>query len=115
GLFFERTLAKIAPLLRAHHHVGYVNLNTIVNEEGIWPLEFTCRFGCPGFAILDPLQETSWAELMKLMATRSAPAFRAAPGFSVGIVLTTPPLPYTRLEIDEPVGLPILLPETFDA
>jgi len=113
SLFFERTLGRIAPLLRAHNHVGYVNLNTIVNEAGIWPLEFTCRFGCPGFAILDPLQQTGWAELLKMMATRSAPAFRAAPGFSVGIVLTTPPFPYTRLEIDEPVGLPILLPETF--
>jgi len=114
--FFGRTLGKFAPLLRANGHVGYVNLNTIVNDEGIWPLEFTCRFGCPGYAVLDPLQETSWAELLRAMATRrSARAFRAAPGFSVGIVLTTPPFPYSRLEIDEPIGLPVLLPKTFDA
>jgi len=115
GRFFDMTLALVAPLLRANGHVGYVNLNTIVNESGIWPLEFTCRFGCPGYAVLDPLQEIGWAELLHLMVTRSARSFATAPGFSVGIVLTTPPFPYSRMEIDEPVGLPVLLPATFDA
>ena len=110
-VFFERTLARLAPLLREHGHVGYVNLNTIVNEHGIWPLEFTCRFGYPGFAILDPLQETSWADLFRAMTSKSGIRFNSAPGFSVGIVLSTPPFPYSRKEIDEPVGLPVLLPD----
>ncbi|MBV9882825.1 MAG: hypothetical protein JO276_07445 [Sphingomonadaceae bacterium] len=112
--FFERTLAPIAPLLRDAGHVGYINLNTIVNEAGIWPLEFTCRFGCPGFAVLSPLQLTPWAELLRMMASGEGESFAAAPGFSVGIVLTTPPFPYTRDEVDEPVGLPILLPDRLD-
>lgn len=112
--FFERTLARLAPLLRANGHVGYVNLNTIVNARGIWPLEFTCRFGCPGYAVLDPLQETGWADLLRMMASRSARTFAAVAGFSVGVVLTIPPFPYSRLEVEAPVGLPVLLPETFD-
>jgi phosphoribosylamine--glycine ligase len=106
--FFERTLARMAPLLRQNGYLGYINLNTIVNGRGIWPLEFTCRFGYPGFAILDPLQETSWAELFRLMLSRSGGAFRTRPGFAVGIVLTTPPFPYTRREVEAPVGLPVL-------
>jgi phosphoribosylamine---glycine ligase len=109
GGFFAATLARIAPQLREHGHVGYVNLNTIVNEGGIWPLEFTCRFGYPGFAILDPLQRTPWGELFAAMAARSGAGFLAAPGFSVGIVLTTPPFPYSRKQVDEPVGLPVFL------
>jgi phosphoribosylamine--glycine ligase len=106
--FFERTLARMEPLLRAHGHCGYVNLNTIVNERGIWPLEFTCRFGYPGFAILTPLQETAWGDLFAAMVSRSISRFATRPGFSVGIVLTLPPFPYPRPQVEEPVGLPVL-------
>ena len=106
--FFDRTLAKIAPLLRANSYCGYINLNTIVNQEGIWPLEFTCRFGYPGYAILDPLQKTSWANLFRGMRTRSELRFDTEPGFAVGIVITTPPFPYSRDTVPVPVGLPLL-------
>ncbi|MGZ8282894.1 MAG: hypothetical protein ACXWUN_08080 [Allosphingosinicella sp.] len=110
--FFEATLARIAPSLRQHGHVGYVNLNTIVNEQGIWPLEFTCRFGYPGFAVLDPLQRTPWGELFAAMVGRARPGLATRPGFSVGVVVTTPPFPYSRKEVDEPVGLPVFLSES---
>ncbi len=106
--FFERTLARVAPLLKANGYCGYINLNTIVNERGIWPLEFTCRFGYPGFAILDPLQETPWGDLFGAMVTRSGAPFRTRPGFGVGIVMTTRPFPYIRSLVPEPIGLPIL-------
>jgi phosphoribosylamine--glycine ligase len=104
--FFDLTLAKLEPLLRDGGYLGYINLNTIVNERGIWPLEFTCRFGYPGYATLDPIQETSWAELFRTMVSRSRQPFRTRPGFSVALVLTTPPFPYTRKQVFEPVGLP---------
>ena len=107
--FFERTLKRVAPLLRAGGYCGYVNLNTIVNEAGIWPLEFTCRFGYPGYAILDPLQETPWGELFRAMATRSGGPLRTRPGYCVGVVVTTPPFPYSRHEVEATVGLPVLL------
>src|SRR5215213_9198284 len=106
--FFEVTLGRMEKLLEANGYCGYVNLNTIVNEQGIWPLEFTCRFGYPGFAILDPLQQTSWSHLFQAMITRSRPSFATGPGFAVGIVLTTPPFPYPRSQVPEPIGLPVL-------
>lgn len=113
--FFESTLGRMAPLLSEHGHVGYVNLNTIVNAAGIWPLEFTCRFGYPGFAVLEPLQDISWAALLQAMAERSARSFPVRPGFSVGIVLTTPPFPYSRKQVAEPVGLPVLFDGPLEA
>lgn len=106
--FFEATLKKMEARLAAHGHVGYVNLNTIVNEQGIWPLEFSCRFGYPGYAILAPVQATPWSELLQAMVTGSRSRFEVRPGFCVGVVMTTPPFPYTRKQVDEPVGLPVL-------
>jgi phosphoribosylamine--glycine ligase len=114
GAFFERTLAGLEPHLREAGHLGYVNLNTIVNEEGIWPLELTSRFGYPGFAVLDPIQKTSWARLLAMMASGSGRSFETIPGFSVGVLLTTPPFPYSRKQIDAAVGLPIFFSEPFD-
>jgi phosphoribosylamine---glycine ligase len=105
--FFERTLKPMAPMLSAGGYCGYINLNTIVNHLGIWPLEFTCRFGYPGFAVLGPIQETSWADLFAVMAHRKGDV-RMRPGFSAAIVLTTPPFPYDRKAVKEPVGLPVI-------
>ena len=106
--FFEKTLGRIEGLLRSEGHCGYVNLNTIVNERGIWPLEFTCRFGYPGFAILTPLQATPWGELFAGMIGKSQSRFETRSGFSVGIVLTIPPFPYERPYVEEPLGLPVM-------
>jgi phosphoribosylamine---glycine ligase len=106
--FFDRTLGKMRPLLKENGYCGYINLNTIVNESGIWPLEFTCRFGYPGYAILEPLQRTSWSDLFRLMLDRTAIRFDTEPGFAIGIVITTPPFPYNREDVAEPVGLPVL-------
>jgi len=96
---FGATLARLAPLFASANHVGYVNLNLIVNARGIWPLEFTCRFGNPGFAVLAALQPP-WGALLDAVATR-ATTFDAKPGWSIAIVLTIPPFP-ARLDSATP-------------
>ena len=90
---FEATLGRIETVFREVGHVGYVNLNMIANEEGLWPLEFTCRFGNPGFAILAPLQTEGWGDLFERMMRGGETGFVASPDWSVGIVLTVPPFP----------------------
>ena len=113
--FHRLTLGRMEKKLRESGYYGYINLNTIVNEAGIWPLEFTCRFGYPGYAILDPLQRTPWGQLFQSMVLRRADDFAANPGFCVGIVMTTPPFPYARPAVDVPVGLPVLFDENLTA
>ena len=106
--FYQRTLAKLAPLLSRNRYCGYINLNTIVNETGIWPLEFTCRFGYPGYSILESLQKMSWSALLRAMVSRSGTNLETELGFAVGVVLTTRPFPYFRTNVPESVGLPII-------
>lgn len=49
-LFYE-TLHKMEKALRKEHYCGYIDINCIVNGNGIYPLEFTARFGYPTIAI----------------------------------------------------------------
>jgi phosphoribosylamine--glycine ligase len=79
-----------------------------VNAQGIWPLEFTCRFGYLRYSVLEPLQTTSWPTLSRMMLSGAGNLFEVRKGFSVGVVLTTRPFPYVRATVTEPVGVPIM-------
>ena len=106
---FEATLQPLEPLFRDAGHVGWINLNTIINESGVWPLEFTCRFGYPGFAVLEPLQGLPWSAMFEMLVTPGNRDFPAKQGFSTCVVLTTPPMPLSRKEVNTPVGLPVMI------
>ncbi len=108
---FEATLGRVAPLLAGAGHVGYVNLNLMVDERGPLPLEFTCRFGNPGFAVLAAMQRGGWGDVFQRMAEGDAPTFPVTPGWSVAIVLTVPPFPAVDQAATERDDVPLFFLE----
>jgi phosphoribosylamine--glycine ligase len=106
---FAETLGRMQEPLRAGKYRGYININTMVDDEGVHPLEFTCRFGYPGFAILQALQLSPWEELFRQMEDGASDTpFETAAGYAVGVVLTVPPFPYATGYSRLSRGLPIL-------
>ncbi|MGI4951284.1 MAG: phosphoribosylamine--glycine ligase [Janthinobacterium lividum] len=104
----QATLQRLEPLFAGKGHVGYVNLNMIVNEQGLWPLEFTCRFGNPGYAILSPLQTAGWGDLFGRMLEGGHGSFPTTPDWCTGLVLTIPPFPEERPGADPALDPPVL-------
>jgi phosphoribosylamine--glycine ligase len=111
---FDATLASLAPLLRESGYRGYINLNTIVNEDGIWPLELTCRFGYPGFPILDSLHRWGWDRIFRSIVHADDAIIPTYDGYSVGVVITVPPFPYGHGYESLGKGRPICFDDDLD-
>lgn len=92
---FRATLEKMKPALAASGYAGYIDINCIANNNGIYPLEFTSRFGYPTISIqcegiLNPIGE--W---FAKMARGEPYALRTKKGFQIGVVVAVPPFPYS--------------------
>ena len=95
---FIARLLKMEPKLALEGYVGYIDLNCIVNNNGIYPLEFTSRFGYPTIfiqqeGILTPISDFFWE-----LANGQDPKWRTRSGFQIGVRIVVPPFPFD----DEP-------------
>ena len=112
-IIFQHTLFHLESRLKESGYCGYINLNMIANAQGLWPLEFTSRFGYPGYAICAALQQNSWETLFRRMLKKSSAYIATDAGFAVGIVLNVPPFPYRYGYDVLSKGLPILFKPSF--
>ena len=104
---FDATLAQMVHRLRESGYCGYINLNLIANEQGLWPLEFTSRFGYPGYAICGALHIEPWDVIFRKMLRGDSLELDTAAGFAAGVVLTVPPFPYSHGYAELSKGAPI--------
>ncbi|HHQ45361.1 MAG TPA: phosphoribosylamine--glycine ligase, partial [Candidatus Altiarchaeales archaeon] len=61
---FNATLAKMGAKLAEENYVGYMDINCIVNNNGVYPLEFTARFGYPSIFIQQESMITPFGQFL---------------------------------------------------
>ena len=91
---FAATLAKLRDRLAEEGYVGYIDVNCIVNGQGIYPLEFTARFGYPTIVIQSEGLSIPVADFLQGMADGSLRTFKTKRGFQIGLRVVVPPFPY---------------------
>jgi phosphoribosylamine--glycine ligase len=91
---FKSTLLRMQDRLRESGYVGCIDINCIVNGKGIYPLEFTARFGYPTISIMEEGVQSSWGEFFYALAKGEDYKLKTHKGFQVGIVVAVPPFPY---------------------
>ncbi|MGA0941595.1 MAG: hypothetical protein ACO3Q3_01350 [Flavobacteriaceae bacterium] len=94
SVLFERTLKKLEPSLREHNFRGHIDINSIVNHNGIYPLEFTSRFGYPQVHIQRDGLLTPFSKVLWDTAAGAHVTFSSRIGFQVGAYMVVPPFPY---------------------
>jgi len=91
---FEMTLEKMKPDLAASGYVGYIDVNCIANGTGIYPLEFTSRFGYPTISIHMEGITSKWGKFLHSLAVGENAELNTKKGFQVGVVIAVPPFPF---------------------
>ncbi len=94
SVLFERTLKKLEPSLREQNFRGHIDINSIVNHNGIYPLEFTSRFGYPQVHIQRDGLLTPFSKVLWDTAAGAHVTFSSRIGFQVGAYMVVPPFPY---------------------
>ena len=95
---FNQTLKKMESKLAEERYVGYIDLNCIVNSNGIYPLEFTARFGYPTIFIQQEGITVPMGEFFYGMASGTLKNFKTKSGFQVGVRIVVPPFPFSDPE-----------------
>jgi phosphoribosylamine--glycine ligase len=95
---FNATLKKMEAKLAEARYSSYIDINCIVNNNGIYPLEFTSRFGYPAISIQQEGLLTPMGELLRELAAGTTTSLRARSGFQIGVRIVVPPFPYNDPE-----------------
>ncbi len=91
---FEQTLEKMKPRLAESGYVGYIDINCIANGTGIYPLEFTSRFGYPTISIHTEGVTSKWGKFLYSLASGENAHLATKRGFQIGVVIAVPPFPF---------------------
>ncbi|WP_336357851.1 phosphoribosylglycinamide synthetase C domain-containing protein [Haloarcula sp. CGMCC 1.6347] len=91
---FAETLGKVEGWLADEGYVGSIDINCIVNEDGIYPLEFTPRFGYPTITLQEESFESETGQFFLDLANGRDPGLEVHRGYQVAVRVVLPPFPF---------------------
>lgn len=95
------TLTKLTETMRKHRYVGAIDVNCVVNEEGVFGLEFTPRFGYDAFpTLLYSLVDFDFGSFIDTLSRGQSGDFILNEGFGAGVRLSLPPWPNEKFHND---------------
>lgn len=104
----DKVLFPITDALHKTGHVGYVDVNCIVDDNGTpWPLEFTMRPGWPTFNIMQILHDGDPADWMAELCEGCDARNTVTNTVAVGVCVAIPDFPYSNITRKEVQGIPI--------
>lgn len=106
---FQETLAKLKAYLEKINFRGDAEINCIVNQDKVHPLEVTARFGFPAIHLQEEIHTSPWGEFLKAVAAGQEYKLKYKEGFGIIVLVATPPFPYeVRTKKYYPSGINIL-------
>ena len=91
---FDETLKKFENTLAKNNFRGHIDINCIVNGNGIYPLEFTSRFGYPQIYIQRDGINEPIGEMLYKIANGEDFVINTKKGFQIGAYIVVPPFPF---------------------
>lgn len=111
---FQETLARLKPYLQSINFKGDFDIDFIINEDKIYPLEVTARFGWPAVQLQSEIHNSPWGEFLKAMADGKPYDLKYKKGFGIVFLAATPPFPYSsKLRKYSPEGQKIFFKSNF--
>lgn len=96
NVIFQKTIAKLKPFLKQINFKGDFEVNCIVNEKGIFPLELTPRLGSPIIYLQSEIHKSPWGEFLAAIARGKKYDLKWEKGFGIVVLVAVPPFPYTH-------------------
>ncbi len=91
---FDETLGKLEAWLADEGYVGSIDINSIVNDTGIYPLEFTPRFGYPTIILQEEGMNMPTGEFFYKLANGDDPDLSVHKGYQIAVRVVLPPFPF---------------------
>jgi len=94
GRFFNETISKLAPYLREVNFRGDIDINCFIQQDKVYPIEVTARFGCPITHSQSVMHLSPWYEFLGAVADGKGYDLKHQNGYCIALTLALPPFPY---------------------